>query len=135
MPALSFARVHSYASQDASITVPVVLRAGTAATDLLASIDTGSSHCLFEASYAVELGFDLKSGLLMRFRTANSHFEAYGHEVDIEVLGVVTHSLVYFFADPTIQKNVLGRRGWMDRVRMGLVDHDREIYLAPYDYA
>lgn len=69
----------------------------------------------------------------MRFRTANSQFEAYGHEIEIDVLGVLTQSLVYFFADPAIRKNVLGRTGWIDRMRIGLVDHDSRIYLAPYD--
>lgn len=102
-------------------------------TDLVASVDTGASFCIFEASYAGDLGLDLTNGLLSRFRTANSSFEAYGHEIDVDVLGIVTRSLVYFFADPSIRKNVLGRGGWLDRVRLGLVDHDQEIFLAPYD--
>jgi len=55
------------------------------------------------------------------------------HEVEISVLGVTTFSTVYFFADAAINKNVLGRVGWLDRVRLGLVDHDATMYLAPYD--
>jgi hypothetical protein len=89
--------------------------------------------CLFESAYAAELGLDLIAGLPMRFRTANGSFEAYGHEVEIEVLGIVGHSLVYFFADPAIRKNVLGRRGWLDLVRVGLIDHDRVVYLASFN--
>jgi hypothetical protein len=42
--------------------------------------------------------------------------------------------MVYFFADERINKNLLGRIGWLDRIRLGLVDHDGELYLAPYDY-
>jgi hypothetical protein len=42
--------------------------------------------------------------------------------------------MVYFFADERINKNLLGRIGWLDRVRFGLVDHDEELYLAPYDF-
>ncbi len=80
-----------------------------------------------------ELGLDLTSGEPKRFRTANSNFDAYGHEVELSVLGLTTISIVYFFADPSINKNVLGRAGWLDRVRLGLVDHDSQIYLAPYD--
>jgi len=100
---------------------------------LLASLDTGASHCLFEGAYAAELGLDLTSGISTRFLTANSTFDAYGHEIVVDVLGIVTHSLVYFFADPAIRRNVLGRRGWLDRIRLGLVDHDQAIYLAAYD--
>jgi hypothetical protein len=49
-------------------------------------------------------------------------------------MGVVTYSMVYFFADPLVVNNVLGRIGWLDRVRLGLIDHDSRIYLAPYDH-
>ena len=75
----------------------------------------------------------MTSGIRKRFRTANSGFEAYGHEIELIVFGVATQSMVYFFADPMIDKNVLGRIGWLDRVRLGLVHHDNKIYLAPYD--
>ena len=134
MHRLEFTRTHSYAGRDASITVPVALRSGAMFADLVASIDTGASHCLFENAYAIRLGLDLTSGVLTRFQTANSIFDAYGHEVEIDVLGIVNHSLVYFFAEPSIRKNVLGRGGWLDRVRVGLVDHDRALYLAEYDH-
>lgn len=75
----------------------------------------------------------MEQGLLRRFRTANSSFEAYEHEVELSVLGVVAHSAVYFFADESINKNVLGRSGWLDRVRLGIVEHDAQLYLSPYD--
>jgi len=133
MHQLTFTQVHSYADRDAGITVPVVLRCGETVADLVASLDTGASYCLFESAYAAKLGLDLIAGVLTRFRTANGSFEAYGHEVEIDVLGIVGHSLVYFFADPGIRKNVLGRRGWLDRVRVALVDHDRALYLASYN--
>lgn len=54
--------------------------------------------------------------------------------VEIEVLEIVTQSIVFFFAEPSIGKNVMGRGGWLDRVRVGLVDHDRETYLAEYGH-
>lgn len=133
MHQLAFSRNHSYAGRDTSITLPVVLRSGAIYADLVASLDTGASHCLFENAYATILGLDLTSGVLTRFQTANSAFEAYGHEVEIDVLGIVNHSLVYFFAEPSIRKNVLGRVGWLDRVRLGLIDYDRALYLAEYD--
>ena len=132
MHRLAFAQSHSYAGRDPGITVPVALRCGTRIVDLVASIDSGASQCLFEHAYAAELGLDLARGALTRFRTANSSFEAYGHEVEIDVLGILTNSLVYFFAEPSISKNVLGRAVWLDRLRVGLIDHDRKIYLAAY---
>ena len=134
MHRLEFSRVYSYANEDDGVAVPVVLRSGANTVHLAASIDTGAAFCLFDGELADPLGLDLPSGVFKRFRTANSSFEAFGHEIEISVLGVVTYSMVYFFADPSIAKNVLGRVGWLDRVRLGLIDHDREIYLAPYDH-
>lgn len=32
-------------------------------------------------------------------------------------------------------ENVLEQTGLLDRVRLGLVDHDSEVYLGPYDQA
>ena len=46
--------------------------------------------------------------------------------------GGETH--VYFVAEPSIVKNVLGRHGWLDGVRLAIVDYDRTIYLAKYDF-
>jgi hypothetical protein len=100
-----------------------------------ASVDTGASFSLFGTEIAEALGLDLTTGVRQRFRTANSGFEAYGHEVQLMAFGVTTESMVYFFADPMIDKNVLGRAGWLDRIRLGLVHHDNKIYLAPYDSA
>ena len=71
----------------------------------------------------------------MRFRTATGLFEAVGQEIEIAAPGAATHSMVYFFPDPMIVKKVLGRAGWLDRVRLGLVDHDSQLHLSPYDHA
>ncbi len=131
---LDFARVHSYANDEDGVALPTTLRFGSNSVRVVASVDTGASFCLFAGEIADSLGIDLRSGESKRFRTANSSLEAFGHEIEISTMGVTTYSMVYFFADPLVIKNVLGRVGWLDRVRIGLVDHDSTIYLAPYDH-
>ena len=69
MHQLSFTRAHSYAGRDPSIVLPVVIRAGERFVDLIASLDTGASYCLFESGYAAEIGLDLHRGVLTRFRS------------------------------------------------------------------
>lgn len=130
---LEFTRIYDYSGDEESVVVPVTLRSGVRQVRLAASIDTGASFCLFGAEIAEALGLTLDRGVRTRFRTANSGFEAFGHEVEIGVLGVATNAMVYFFSDPMIDKNVIGRTGWLDRVRLGLVHHDSKVYLAPYD--
>ena len=135
MHQLEFAQAYDYSGDGESVVIPVVLRFGENQVRVAASVDTGASFCLFGTEIAEALGLDLTSGVRKRFQTANSRFEAYGHEVKLTVLGVATQSIVYFFADPMIDKNVLGRTGWLDRVRLGLIHHDSKIYVAPYDRA
>jgi hypothetical protein len=133
MHQLEFTHLYDYSGDDDNVVAPVILQIGAQQVRLAASIDTGASFCLFGAEIAEALGLTLDNGVRMRFRTANSAFEAFGHEVEINVLGIVTNAMVYFFADPAIDRNVLGRIGWLDRVRFGLVHHDSKVYLAPYD--
>lgn len=107
MHQLEFTHVYDYSGEDESVILPVVLRSGPKQVRVAASVDTGASFCLFGAEIAEALGLDLEGGIRKRFRTANSGFDAFGHEVEISVFGVATTSVVYFFADPMIEKNVL----------------------------
>ena len=58
----------------------------------------------------------------------------FGHVVSLEAFDIAFESMVYFFADERIKRNLLGRAGWLDRVRFGLVDYDCVLYLAGYDF-
>ena len=115
------------------ITIPAVLKNGRNKIELLAKIDTGASDCLFERAYGEALGLQVEEGARRTYSTANSRFEAYGHEIAVEVLGAQTTATVYFFKDSNIERNVLGRRGWLDRIRFGLVDYERLVYIADYN--
>lgn len=65
--------------------------------------------------------------------TVAGDFLTYAHEVTLMVLGVETTTTVYFAAEENFSRNVLGRHGWLDRVRLGLVDYDGKMYLSAYD--
>lgn len=130
---LSFSDHYVYDSQLEGITVPATLKVGGKEIELLAKIDTGASDCIFERSYAEALGLRLEEGVRKTYATANSRFEAYGHEVSIHVLGIENSSTVYFYADPGIVRNVLGRRGSLDRIRFGLIDYRQAVYLASHN--
>jgi predicted aspartyl protease len=133
MPAIEFSRTHSYLPAGDGISLAVFLSAGAEKVKLLAHVDTGASHCLFERRYAELLNLDVETGDPMAFRTATGRVEAFGHLVTIETLGLNFESVVYFFADERINKNLLGRLGWLDRIRLGLIDHDGLLYVASYD--
>ncbi len=133
MPAIEFSRAHSYLLEADGISLPVFLNNGAERVKLLANVDTGASHCLFERRQAELLDLDVEAGDPMTFRTATGRVEAFGHLITIETLGLIFESVVYFFVDERINKNLLGRLGWLDRIRLGLIDHDGVLYAAPYD--
>jgi hypothetical protein len=118
---------------DRGVSVPVSLSAGRETVRLFASVDTGAEFCLFERGFAEALLIELEQGTLTDFVTVAGTFRAWGHELTLAILGVEIHALVYFFENPEIRKNVLGRNGWLNRVRLGLVDYDSLVYLSGYD--
>src|SRR5271157_883210 len=122
MPAIEFSRTHSYLPAVDGISLPVFLNNAEERVKLLAHVDTGASHCLFERRHAELLNLDVEAGDPMAFRTATGRVEAFGHLVTIETLGLNFESVVYFFADERINKNLLGR--------LGLIDHDGVLYVA-----
>jgi hypothetical protein len=112
--------------------VPAILKYGGREVEVAASVDTGASYCLFAREFGEILGLDVEDGLAQYFTTANSRFKAYGQELTVDVLGIEVDTMVFFFADEVIKKNVLGRRGWLDRLQLGLLDYAQTLYLARY---
>ena len=129
---LTFSERHVYPPVSPGITIPVVLIAGSQKVEILAKIDTDATYCLFDRGSADALSIAVESGERKTFSTINSQFDAFGHEVTLDVLGIPITSVVYFYAEPTFKRNVLGRTGWLDRLRLGLVDYDQMLYLNAY---
>ncbi|MEK7832762.1 MAG: aspartyl protease family protein, partial [Acidobacteriota bacterium] len=111
----------------------VLLSSGAEAVQLQAKVDSGADGCIFARTHGERLGLNIEAGQPMRFRTAAGGFPTYGHQVTLSVLGIETMATVYFAADPQFSTNVLGRTGWLDRVRLGLVDYEGRLYLSDYN--
>ena len=134
MPSLEFQHAYRYDSVQTGINVPVSITASGLTVRFIARVDTGASACLFERALGEKLAFDIESGEPQSFGTAIGRVRAFGHTVSIETLGLRFESVVYFFEDTAIQRNLLGRAGWLDRVRLGIVDHDSLLLVASYDF-
>lgn len=130
---LSFSKVYEYDTKKSGITVYVKLSQGSKEEEFRAKVDTGASHCIFGRAHGQVIGIDIESGEQQIFSTATGSFLTYGHELTLEVLGIETVTTVYFAADENFTRNVLGRQGWLDKVRLGLVDYDGKLYLSRYD--
>ena len=129
---LAFDAAHHYADALDGIEVPITLCIVRQSVDLLAKLDTGAAHCIFERKYAEMLGVDVDSGRLQRVRTVAGSFAAYQHEIAIQTLGIEFSAVVFFAQDSTFNRNFLGRSGWLDRLRIAIVDYDRMLFVSPY---
>ncbi|MGD0773425.1 MAG: aspartyl protease family protein [Candidatus Solibacter sp.] len=129
---LAFDAAHHYADALDGIEVPITLFIGRQSVEFLAKLDTGAAHCIFERKYAEMLGVAVDSGRLQRFRTVAGSFAAYQHEVTIQTLGIEFSAVVFFAQDTTFNRNFLGRSGWLDRLRIAIVDYDRLLFVSPY---
>ena len=115
---LEFDILHKYSLYKVGITVETIFKSGDLRVDVEAKIDTGSTYCIFERHHGEGLSLDIESGHLIEIGTATGSFRAFGHELTLTVLGIETVSTVYFAESDYFDRNVLGRIGWLDRVKL-----------------
>lgn len=130
---IDFSEVYAYDTLETGINVPIKLAYGGDEVDFPAKLDTGSSHCIFQYKHGARLGLTVENGSPLSFSTATGPFRAFGHELTVSVMGVETYSMVYFAADEYFSRNVLGRQGWLDRVKLGLIDYEGKLFLSAYE--
>jgi hypothetical protein len=124
---LDFALRHKYRSLDTGITIDASLIHGGRQFKTSAKIDTGAKSCVFQREIGEYLGIDIESGLSRRMATLTGSFMTFGHEV------ILQNSFVYFYEDREMERNILGRQGWLQLVRLGIIDHDEELYMSHYN--
>jgi len=130
---LTFTHRIDYSAYD-DLLFPVTISSDLAIQVVVrAKLDTGSTFCVFQRRYAELLGLDVEDGLPQRIRTATGSFIAYGHEITLTVGELEWHSVMYFAADVNFPVNVVGRVGFLDRLRVGLVDYEQTLYLSAYN--
>jgi hypothetical protein len=130
---LNFSRKQKYKSSEQGITLEVVVRHGELYTHCPAKVDTGAQVCLFAREIGETVGLKIEEGLRREFSTLVGNFVAYGHEVTFEMMESEIHSIVYFAAEEGFKRNLLGREGWLQLLRLAIIDYDEELYLSSYN--
>lgn len=97
-------------------------------------LDTGASFCIFTRGIGEALGLIVEDGIRQPISLANGQrMMTYGHVVTLESLALRLEVTAYFAEDPAFVRNVLGRNGWLQKIRIGLVDYDGGLYVSHYD--
>lgn len=130
---LAFDYAYRYPDDRDGILIPVSLRSGQAFHKTSAAIDPGAGVCLFSREVGDTLGLDIEQGLYTRLGTLTGGLDAFGHEVELQTFDLAFVSTVYFARDYHLPRNLLGRTGWLNKLRFGLIDYDQLIYLSRYD--
>ena len=55
-----------------------------------------------------------------------SHLLRFEHLLDLDIVA-------YFAKDESFNRNVVGCYGWLNRVRLGLIDYEGKLYLSRAD--
>jgi hypothetical protein len=123
-----------YSSTEEGITIPTVLILGNITVSFQAKIDPGAEVCFFQREIGEELGIDIESGDRIRLGSlTGGSLIAFGHPVTLHTLGLEFDSVVYFAVDYGLERNLLGRVGWLQKVRLAIIDYDSTVYLGAYD--
>jgi hypothetical protein len=129
---IEFDKIYFYSLFKIGITVSVNLYYADKEVEFDAKIDTDSTFCVFQRLHGELLGLEIESGNPTEINTATGSFSAYGHELTLMVLGIKTVSTVYFAEGEYFDRNVLGRIGWLDRVKLGLIEQEGKLFLSEY---
>ena len=130
---VNFSRLVNYDPGLAGITFDAAISLRGSLVALEVKLDTGSTNCVFERHYGESLGLNIESGERICIGTATGSFIAYRHFVTLAVLDHDFDSGVCFAEDASINRNVVGRLGFLDRIKLGLVDYDGKLYFSRYD--
>lgn len=129
---LTFDKTHYYNTLKPGISLTAILHHGQESVECEVSLDTGSSHCIFKRAHGELLGLNIESTDAENIRTVTGSFKAHPHTVTIEVLGIRSEATVYFAADEHFTRSVLGRIGWLDHIKLGLIDYEAKLLLSSY---
>lgn len=129
----NFSLKHNYDTTKTGITIPVELSNGANVVQVDAKLDTGASFCIFARTYGEMLGLDVETGDRLVVSSVNGAFEVFGHWLAMKAIGLHFEVMVYFAVDGSIRRNVLGRSGFIDQLRLCLIEHDGELYVSQYD--
>lgn len=130
---ITFNVKYSYNTAESGLQVPVVLKFGEETAFAEAKIDTGAQVCLFRRELGEMLGLLIEDGHRREFEGIAGSLVAYGHSIALHTLGLEFDSMVYFAAHYGLRRNLLGREGWLNKIRLAIIDYEAEVFLSRYE--
>ena len=129
---ITFEVLHEYDVEAPGIAVPAPLNSGLLSRTVEAKLDSGSSHCIFRRGIGEAIGLDIETGIPQWVSTPTGSFLTYGHDVMLSAFGFQLDVMVYFAVDEWFTRDALGRFGWMQQLKLGVIDYEGKLYISEY---
>ena len=129
---MNFDRLLTYDAGAPGISLEVTLKLTDVSVIIPAKLDTGAANSIFARHYGEQLGLPIEGGYRQWFSTATGNFMAYGHNLTVNIADIEFGATVFFAADTAFNRNVIGRYGGLDQLRIGLVDYEGKRHLSKY---
>jgi hypothetical protein len=119
---LSFSLLLKIAPDETGLVVPVSLLVGEEELALDAYLDTGAKYCVFPRWVGTSLGLEVEAGAEIHLSTGGGLVPAYLHYLTLRVSSLYFEAVpVCFIKFEGFPRCLLGRGGWLQKVRLGLV--------------
>lgn len=128
---LDFSVRYRFRTTYAWIVIPCLVEQNGLVANFEAKVDTDSEYCLLRRELAEELFINVEDGLPVPLHTLAGSFTAYAHTVVLTTSDIQFESTVLFNAAAGVDRNILGRTGWLNNLHLGLTMDDETIYLRP----
>ena len=129
---LDFDKLILFDAGNRGISINTTLKISDKEISFPSKIDTGSSFCIFERRLGEELSFEIEEGLFQNVGTATGLFSVFGFRLTLQIENFQFDSLVYFAENENFKRNVLGRHGFLELVKLGLIDYEGKLYLSRF---
>lgn len=129
---LDFDKIILFDTGKKGISINTTLKLSSNEISFQSHINTGSSFCIFERRFGEKLSLDIENGPFQNVGTATGVFRVYGFRLTLQVEDFQFDSLVYFAEDENFKRNVLGRHGFLELVKLGLINYEGKLYLSRY---
>jgi predicted aspartyl protease len=110
--------------------LPITLSIGGREIDARAHLDTGAAYCVVPRETGERLGLDVEAGEPTSLRTGGGPMPAFLHYANLTIGELFFEDVPVCVAKyPEFDRILLGREGWLQKVRLTLIVYEDSLYL------
>lgn len=110
--------------------IPIILKSPTTFMIYDAIIDSGADHCIFNISFANELGIKLSKKIKF-VGIGNEELDGFWGNVELRIGNKTYQTKVIFAALRDTSYGILGQQGFFDHFDVKLSNHKQTIEIEP----